>query len=225
MNYCSQGELLNICGMEIEMNIYLIRHGRQNSSLCNVDVELAEEGYLQSDLLGKRMAAYEIDAIYSSHLVRAVQTAEVINLYIRRQLNIRENLAEISFGDMEGKTNEYIGKFYADFKAEQMKLNEDIPYPGGECGLDVFNRAVVTMEEIIKLDKKKVAVVTHGGVIRALLTGFLGLDMSKKLLFGNSLENSSITELVYDERYNRFYLQRFNDFAHLESNPELLRHN
>ena len=35
------------------MNIYLIRHGRQNSRLCNVDVELAKEGREQADLLGK----------------------------------------------------------------------------------------------------------------------------------------------------------------------------
>ena len=207
------------------MNIYLIRHGRQNSSLCNADVELAEEGYLQADLLGKRLASYEIDGLYSSHLIRAVQTAEVINLYIRQEHNIRENIAEISFGDLEGKTNAYIAENFADFKAEQMKLTEDIPYPGGECGRDVLKRAMVTMEEIITSGKKNVAVVTHGGVIRALLAGLLGLDMSKKLLLGYSLENSSITELVYDEVCNRFYLQRFNDFGHLEANPELMRYN
>jgi broad specificity phosphatase PhoE len=212
-------------GRGITMNIYLIRHGRQNTTLCNADVGLAEEGYLQADLLGKRLASYEIDALYSSQLIRAVQTAEVINLYIRQQHNIRENIAEISFGDLEGKTNEYIGEHYADFKAEQMKLEEDIPYPGGENGRDVFKRAMITIEEIIKSDKKNVVVVTHGGVIRALLAGLLGLDMRKKLLFAYSLENSSITELVYDEKYNRFYLQRFNDYAHLETNLELPRHN
>ena len=37
------------------MNIYLIRHGRQNSKLCNVDVELSPEGREQADLVGKRL--------------------------------------------------------------------------------------------------------------------------------------------------------------------------
>ncbi len=207
------------------MNIYLIRHGRQNSTLCNVNAGLGEEGYQQADLLGKRLRSYEIDALYSSHLIRAVQTAEVINLYIRKAHNIRENIAEISFGNLEGNTNEYIQEHFADFKAEQMELKEDIPYPGGECGRDVFKRAMVTMEEIIQSGKSNIAVVTHGGVIRALLAGLLGLDMSKKLLFGASLENSSITELKYDEKYERFYLQRFNDFGHLEAAAELLRYN
>ena len=53
------------------MNIYLIRHGRQNSRLCNVDVELSKEGREQADLLGKRLEKYDIEAVYSSQLIRA----------------------------------------------------------------------------------------------------------------------------------------------------------
>lgn len=207
------------------MNIYLIRHGRQNSSLCNVNVSLAEEGKRQADLLGKRLSTYHIDALYSSDLIRAVETADIINEYLDMQHVIRKDLREISFGDLEGKSDEYINNYYADFKAEQIKLLEDIPYPGGECGTDVYKRAMHTIEEIIKSDKQNIAVVTHGGVIRALLAGMLGLTMSKKLLFAVSLENTSITQLVYEEQYHRFYLQRFNDYAHLEVEPKLLRCN
>lgn len=205
------------------MNIYLIRHGRQNSTLCGVNVELAEEGRRQADLLGRRLQKYHIDGLYSSNLIRAAQTAETINQYLGLQHIIRKDLREISFGELEGKTDEYIHNNYADFKAEQMELRLDIPYPGGECGADVYKRAMLTIEEILKCGKLNIAVVTHGGVIRALLAGLLGLDMSKKLLFAVSLENTSITQLVYDEQYHRFYLQRFNDYAHLETEPELLR--
>lgn len=205
------------------MHIYLIRHGRQNTTLCNVNVELSQEGLMQADLLGKRLAGYNIDVIYSSHLIRAVQTAQIVNQYIQMNHYIRENIAEISFGDMEGKSNEYINQHYAKFKVEQMKLEKDLPYPGGECGMDVYQRAMETIKEIVESDYKKVAVVTHGGVIRALVSGLLGMDMAKKLLLGYSLENTSITELVYDKKYNRFYLQRFNDFAHLDGRPELMR--
>jgi len=207
------------------MNIYLIRHGRQSSSLCNVNVGLAEEGYRQADLLGKRMASYHIDALYSSHLIRAIETAEVINQYVKQQHMIRNDICEISFGALEGNTDDYIMENYFDFKTEQMKLEEDIAYPGGECGADVYKRAMNTIDEIIKSSKHNVAVVTHGGVIRSLIAGLLGIDMNKKLLFGVSLENSSITQLIYDANYKRFYLQRFNDYSHLEVEPELLRRN
>lgn len=205
------------------MNIYLIRHGRQSSTLCNVNVELAKEGIRQAELLGKRLSGYGIDALYSSHLIRAVQTAEIVNSYLGLEHQIRENIQEISFGELEGKSEEYINEHFNDFKIEQMELKEDIPYPGGENGRQVYARAIVTIDEIIKKGKKEVAVITHGGVIRALLAGTLGLDMSQKLLFALSLENTGITQLVYDEQRNRFYLQRFNDYGHLEGEPGLLR--
>ena len=207
------------------MNIYLIRHGRQSSPLCNVNVCLAEEGRKQAELLGKRLSQYHIDGLYSSHLIRATETAQIVNKYINQEHIIRGDLREISFGILEGYSDEYIEEHFGDFQLEQMKLEEDIPYPGGECGMDVFTRAMVTMDEIRKSGKKNVAVITHGGVIRALLAGLLEINMSKKLLFAVSLENCSITQLVYDEEYERFYLQRFNDYGHLEGEPSLLRGN
>ena len=48
------------------MIIYLIRHGRQNSTDCNVNVPLSAEGIRQAELLGERMKNYKIDALYSS---------------------------------------------------------------------------------------------------------------------------------------------------------------
>lgn len=207
------------------MNIYLIRHGRQDSPLCNVDVSLSTEGIEQSNLLGKRLCNYHIDLLYSSHYKRALETAEIVNEHIKVNHSIRENICEISFGEMEGFDDKILKEKYKAFYIEQNKFNLDIPYPGGECGEDVYNRAIITIDEIIRSEHNNVAVVTHGGVIRALLTKILGLDMSKKLLFGVSLENTSITQLIYNEKLKRFYLERFNDYAHLEANPLLLRKN
>lgn len=207
------------------MNIYLIRHGRQDSPLCNVDVSLSDEGIAQSKLLGQRLSNYHIDELYSSHFKRAVETATIANDYIKVNHCIRENICEISFGDMEGIDDKTLKEQYKDFYREQKKLEFDIPYPGGECGEDVYNRAIITINEIIMSKHNNVAVVTHGGVIRALLAKVLGTDMSRKLLFGISLENTSITQLIYDEKVRRFYLERFNDYAHLEPEPMLLRKN
>ena len=72
------------------MNIYLIRHGRQNSRLCNVDVELSKEGREQADLLGKRLEKYDIDAVYSSQLIRAKETADIINSHLNKPRFIDE---------------------------------------------------------------------------------------------------------------------------------------
>lgn len=205
------------------VNLYLIRHGRQNSTLCNTDVELSTEGIAQCELLRDRLKNYKIDAIYSSDLHRARQTAEIINGALGLHHEIRVELREISFGLMEGKTDEYNEEHFKSFMEEQNKLIDDIPYPGGENGTSVYERAMPVLGEIVQSGKKDIVIVTHGGVIRPILAALFGRNQARRFLFATSLENSSITQLRYDPDIDRFYLERFNDCAHLEGHPNLRR--
>ena len=109
------------------MKLYLIRHGRQCSKLCNVDVDLSEEGYRQASLLGERLFREKIQAVSSSSLLRAVETAQAANLYWNVEHFIRPELGEISFGDMEGMSDEEIAVVYKDFKDQQGRMEEDLP--------------------------------------------------------------------------------------------------
>lgn len=205
------------------MNLYLIRHGRQSSRLCNVNVNLSEAGLRQARLTGERLALKKIDALYSSDLIRAVETAQEANKLWNVPHLIRPELREISFGDMEGMTDEAIAVTFEEFKKEQARMEKDLPYPGGECAADVIKRAMPVFEEIASSGFQNVAVVTHGGVIRTMVAAFLHMEPKDYRLLGNSLENCSITEVRWLEEANRFTVERFNDYAHLESYPELLR--
>lgn len=205
------------------MNIYLIRHGRQCSLRCNVDVALSGEGRRQAELLGKRLAKKSIEAVYSSHLLRAVETAEIANGFWNVKHIIRPELREISFGEMEGMTDDDIAVTFADFKKTQQRMEEDLPYPGGECAGDVIKRAMPVFCEIASVGYENVAVVTHGGVIRSITAAFLHMEPKNYRLLGASLENCSITVAIWDEKTKRFSLDKFNDYAHLEPYPELLR--
>ena len=149
--------------------------------------------------------------------------AQAANLYWNVDHIIRPELREISFGEMEGMADEDIAVKYAAFKAEQDRMEEDLPYPGGECGADVVRRVLPVMEEIGRSGYKQAVVVTHGGVIRSITAYLLGMNLAKMRLIGNGLENCSITELTYLPEKNRFLLDRLNDYAHLEKAPELLR--
>ena len=51
----------------------------------------------------------------------------------------------------------------------------------------------------------------------------MGSEMCIRDSLGNSLENCSITEVAYNPGNKRFTVERFNDYAHLEPHPELLR--
>ncbi|HBA98030.1 MAG TPA: histidine phosphatase family protein [Lachnospiraceae bacterium] len=233
------------------MIIYLIRHGRQNSPDCNVNVPLAEEGHTQARLLGERMKRYKLDAVYASDLIRAVETAKTAFSYDKKlagNIQIRPGLAEIDFGILTGQKDEEVKKFYKEYYKEQLdkfvegriqhgtaldEVNafigdffvppEEMWYPEGENGPMVLERVMPVVKEWIESGMKNIVVVTHGGVIRILLCALFGGDFAKRLMFGTSLQNCSITQIHYDEEKNGFYLDRFNDFAHLEMYPELLR--
>ena len=207
------------------MHLYLIRHGRQSSRLCNVDVDLCEEGFRQAALVGERLFLSKIQVVYSSNLLRAVQTAQAANLYWNVEHIIRPELREISFGQMEGMCDEDIALKFADFKREQAKMEADLPYPGGECAADVVARVEPVFKEMAKSGYERIAVVTHGGVIRAMTAHYLGMPLSRWRLLAKSLENCSITELSWDGSCQAFTVDRMNDYAHLEAQPELLRKN
>ena len=161
--------------------------------------------------------------VYSSNLLRAVETAQAANLYWNVEHIIRPELREISFGHMEGMEDRDIAVKYRDFKAQQALMEEDLSYPGGECAGDVVRRAEPVFREMTESGYERIAVVTHGGVIRSVTAHCLGIPMNKWRILGKNLENCSITELNWDGASGRFTLERFNDYAHLEPYPDLLR--
>ena len=206
------------------MNIYLIRHGRQNSKRCNVDVELSPEGREQAEITGRRLQDYGIEAVYSSNLKRAVETADLINQYLDKPRFYDDRLREAEFGDLTGLENSVLKQRYREFLEKRATMTEDLPYPGGgENSAAVYQRAMEALREIVQKDYENVCIVTHGGVIRALLTGIVKAPPQRWLTFGRQLENCSITELLYDKDMGTYHIERFNDYAHFEKEDRLLR--
>lgn len=206
------------------MKLYLIRHGRQCDSRCNVDVGLAREGVRQAELVGQRLRNICLGALYSSNLIRARETARHINSYIRLEHRIEPDLAELDFGDMQGLTDSEVEERYADFQARQATYEFDLRYPGGENAADLVARVIPALRCICRAHSgEDVAVVTHGVVIRAVLCHIMHAPLARWRTVGNRLENGSITVIVYDEERDLFTLEVFNDHAHLDPYPELLR--
>lgn len=231
------------------MIFYLIRHGRQSSSDCNVNVPLSEAGRRQAELLGKRMKRYPVDALYSSDLVRAVETARIAfadRPDLLKEHQVIPDFKEFDFGDLTACPDAQVKEFYREYYEENIqafKAGEERPspasvrtagyfvpprdmaYPGGEDGGMVLERVLSELEKILATKKQHVVIVTHGGVIRVLLAALFGGDVRKRLLFGTSLENCGITQIHYDEEKRGFFLDRFNDYAHIEECGDLMRRN
>lgn len=207
-------------------DLFLIRHGRQCSKLCNVDVALDEVGRTQATLLADRLQYYGIEKIYASELIRARETAKIIQEKLNVDLEILPDIQEINFGGFTGKTDEEIRKQYDEFRKERALHKADLAYPeGGECGADVARRVMPQLKNLCHRKENRIAIVTHGGVIRSVCADILYADQKDKLKFAIDMENTSLTHLIYDEDRKFYILERFNDFAHLEKYPELLRRN
>jgi broad specificity phosphatase PhoE len=208
-------ELLN--DGEVPMNIYLIRHGeKEDDSKNHQTLGLTQKGLIQADLLGQRLSRYGIEKIYSSDLIRAIQTSNAINKYLNVEIIIRNELREIDMGKcQDGWDN--MQERYPEFMQAFSKHEIDIPYPNGECGKDVWERSIKIINKIISDKYENNAVVAHGGTIRALLSGFLGLGQERRFTIGAPFENCSISVVKYDKKSNRFYVHTVNDYAHLEN--------
>lgn len=212
-----------------KISLYLLRHGRQNSALCNVNVPLSESGKAQAELAGQRLKGYGIGIIYSSDLIRAKETAQIINKYLSVEHLCLTGLREIDFGSLTGMSDSDIKKKYARFLEERDKYESDIPFPSGENGEKVYTRAKEAIDVILKkcINEKieSAAIISHGGAIRSILAGVLGMPQEHRLLFAKTMENTGITQIDYYVKSDRFYVERINDYAHLEGHPELLRAN
>lgn len=211
------------------IKLFLIRHARQESPLCNVNVPLAAEGLIQSKFLGERLKNYNIDKIYSSDLIRAKTTARIVSETIFGENLICElkELREIDFGDMTGLSDEVIKVKFADYFIKRDLMVEDISIPGGENGTMVYERVKKAVDRIIKEavrdNYRNIVIVSHGGAIRSFLAGILGLPQEKRFMFAKNMENTSITQIDYHIDTDKFYVEVINDYAHLEGYDELLR--
>ena len=207
------------------MRIYLVRHARQCSPLCNVNVELAPEGVQQAELLAARMKEWNfVDAIYSSALLRAVQTAKILGGALGMEPKPGDAAVnEIEFGELTGLSDRGIDARYGAFMEQRRALLADLSFPGGECGADVFARAYPFLLEVAESGQEHAVIVTHGGTIRAILAGVLHMEQRYRLALTKTLENTSVTILEYNRERNWFTVETVNDYAHLSGHPNLLR--
>ena len=199
------------------MDIYLIRHGECDiSSSAHYDPELnivnpplTEIGTQQAAHLADRCRAIGFDLIVSSDLTRAMQTAEQILAQSPCEYTVNPSFREIDMGDIPFKSWHDFPELYAKWSLH----DEDIPYPNGENGQDVWQRCKAPLDVLLATNHQKIAIVCHGGTIRSIICGVLNLPQQKRFYLGAPLENASISILKYID--GRVSLHTFNDIAHL----------
>ena len=167
--------------------LYLIRHGITSGNLegkyiGTTDLPLCEEGVDAISSLVALDVYPHVQKVYSSPLKRCLETADII--YPERLLKRIDGIAEMDFGEYEGKTHEQLSadKDYI----EWLKGGYEAAAPGGESFGHFTIRCLDGLEEIFKdmmaNEVTSAAVITYSGVIMNLLSGY-GLPKMKPVDF------------------------------------------
>jgi len=162
--------------------LYLVRHGatpqtaeQQFSGSDNV--ELSDEGRAQAARLGERLRDERCDAVYSSSMARAMETARIVSSGWSLPPVAVSDLREVSHGHWEGLGHRDVEQQFAD----EFTMWEADPFScgprGGETGANVLARALPAILQIVANHHgQRVLVVSHKATIRLILCGLLGVD-------------------------------------------------
>lgn len=200
------------------MKLILVRHGETEwTSLGKfqgvTDIGLNEKGRKQCRLLGVSLRDEKIDAIYSSDLKRAVETASEIASYHGLPVWADLDLREMNYGVLEGLTSVELKEKYPDILSEWINNPEKVRIPEGESIKRVRKRAFRAIHKIYKKHSRRtVVVVSHNITIKILLSKFLGKNFSEFLTL--ELHPSSKSVVVCNDRLE---VKVLNDVTHLST--------
>ena len=176
--------------------LYIIRHGESQGNLEDrfigfSDWGLTDRGYEQARRLGEYMKGVDINAVYSSDLTRAVDTAKPFADAKGLKIIKRKDLREITGGEWEEVLFADIARDYPkEFGAWKTDFLNAVTI-GGETTRELADRIYREIEKIARKNNgKKVAVVFHATAIKAFLE-----------LLGDSdgwVPNASVTTVLYE---------------------------
>jgi broad specificity phosphatase PhoE len=179
---------------------FLIRHGscaalRQTLWGRTPGVCLNEKGKLQVQQLMERLREITFEALYSSPLERAVETAETIARAMNLEVNTNSAFNEIDFGDWTGKSFEGLSsdEHWRHFNA----VRSAVRIPGGESFLEVQTRVVNEFEGLsLQHVDARVGIVTHADIIKAAIVYFAAMPID--LLHRIEISPASVNVLALE---------------------------
>jgi probable phosphoglycerate mutase len=198
------------------MLFYLIRHGE---SLYNAeariqgqsDIALSPRGLRQAEAIAARLADERIEAVFASPLCRALATAEPLGDRLGLPVQCDDQLKEIHAGIFQGLLWAEIEAKFPEAARPWREQHPDFVIPGGESRRALMVRGRAALESIRENRFRRVAVVSHGGILGAALKSILGIpaELNPFVLY-----NGSISRLVWDQRIK---LVTLNELEHLRA--------
>ncbi|MGL5880589.1 MAG: histidine phosphatase family protein [Xenococcaceae cyanobacterium] len=167
------------------LKLYLMRHGEtvysRTGGYCGeLDPELTPEGMLMAKAFADTYRKLPWEAVYVSPMKRTIATAKPLCDAVGREMQLRDGLKEICYGEWEGKTAEYVQQHYGEDYINWLTEPAWNAPTGGETAVEISSRADLIIAEIEQKHKDgNVLVVSHKATVRIILCGLLGIDLGR----------------------------------------------
>lgn len=159
------------------MKLYFVRHGESEANTRHVisnresTFHLTSRGRQQAEMLARKIKDIPLSAIFSSPVLRARETTEILSATLGVRYQTTEALREYDCGILEEKSDEeswgYHNQYYEDWVLRGQYTHKP---EGGECFLDIQKRFVPFIEDLTKgNDDKNILLVGHGGLFTLML--------------------------------------------------------
>ena len=160
--------------------LYFVRHGQNPANITRefsykkIDYPLTDLGVRQSEQTAAYFAGLSgsgrgVDAIFSSPLKRAFQTAEIIGQATGHDVEVVEAFREVNCGDFDGAPpTPELWAIHDRIMARWDAGEHDVAFPGGEDYDSLLRRARAGLAHVTEgRDGQQIVVVTHGGIVTA----------------------------------------------------------
>ncbi len=182
---------------------YIVRHGQTDWNVNrhiqgHTDVALNGLGRSQAQELSKKLQSITFDSVFSSDLLRAKETAEIIVFEKKIAIQTTKLLRERFFGRLEGKQNDELIHMLEEVRKLPFSARASFkPYEDYETDEELVSRFITFLREVaVGYPNKTVLVVSHGGMMRALLF-HLGFAKHEELAIG-AIKNAAYMKLQSD---------------------------
>ncbi len=203
------------------LELLLIRHGetdwnRELRFQGQVDVPLNATGHEQALRLGMRLASEAVHRLYSSDLVRTVQTASPAGERLALPGMADRALREQAFGVIDGMSVPDIQRDHPDIWARWLDFDPDYAPPGGETQRQFHDRVMGAMARLAHAHGgQRLVIVTHGGVLDILYRVATGMPLGGPRQC--DIPNAGINRLRTDGR--RVDIVSWGEVEHLADLP------
>jgi len=164
--------------------LILVRHGRTEWNRVErfrgrADIKLDEVGIKQAKAAATRISDWQVSAVYSSPLNRALTTAEILAHPFSLEVKLLPAIIDIDYGKWQGLSPEEAAAKDGDLYSKWIESPHKVKFPAGDSLTEVRERAASAMDSlIVQHPKETVVLVSHKVVCQVLILSLLGLDNS-----------------------------------------------